>query len=602
MILKKHFITSFEDKKLDKQFRDQYFSDSIKSLRYAFFLLIFLYSSFGFLDVWMAPVDYFKFWAIRLTVSLLMMIVIFLSFQQSFKKYWQIAISICYVIGGLGIVLMLKELPTAYTYNSGLMLVFMSGYLFIKLRFIYAFISSMVVFTTYNFVVGLSIQDPHLILINNNFFYLGANIVGCFISYNLEQYQRKMFLNGCNLAKQRKDLERNNQLLEFKVKRRTESLLQKNNELATIIKSSEVEALKPHNAHLYKEEILNNIKSDYLSTIGHDIRTPLNAISGFSALLMDPNIEDESRIKYVDFLSKGISQMVALAKEIQIVGQLNTSSLNIQQETISLHHFLVEIKTTLQTQSADLLDFTIEEPPFKVLSIYQDKAKIQFILEQLIKKIILDFQVKKITISYQLVESQFEFIIQYPSSKGKGILNFQTLTATDILLAQIKGVLTHHQLNDFFMNTIFSIPYKEGKISIHELAPEILSIADNKNVVSNFKHTILIAEDNDLNFNFFNIVLGSSYIIHRAINGIEAINLFIKLNPDLILMDIKMPVMGGIEATKRIKYLSLKTPIIALTAFDIQNADATAFSDYIVKPISAEELLSKVRIQLAPLD
>lgn len=602
MILRKLFITSFKDKEIDKQFRDQYYTDSIKQLRYAFLLLILLYSSFGFLDVWMAPVDCFKFWAIRLIVSLLMVIVIFLSFQQSFKKYWQIAISICYVIGGLGIVLMLKELPTAYTYNSGLMLVFMSGYIFIKLRFIYAFFSSMIVFITYNLVVGLSIQDSHLILINNNFFYLGANIVGCFISYNLEQYQRKMFLNGCNLAKQQKSLERNNQLLEFKVKRRTESLLQKNNELASVIKSRETEVSEAKDEHLYKQEILNNIKSEYLSTIGHDIRTPLNAISGFSALLMDPNIEDESRIKYVDFLSKGISQMVALAKEIQIVGQLNTSNLSIQQETISLHHFLLEIKTTVQNQSAEFIDFTIEEPPFKVLSIFQDKAKIQFILEQLIKKIILDFHVKKITISYQLVKSQFDFIIQYPYSKSKEILDRETLTPTDILSAQINGIITHHPLNDFLMNTIFSIPFKEGKINIQELAPKVTLINDNNNVVPKFKHTILIAEDNDLNFNFFNIVLGSSYIIHRAITGIEAIDLFIKLNPDLILMDIKMPVMGGVEATKRIKYLSLKTPIIALTAFDLQNADATTFSDYIVKPISAEDLLSKVRKQLAPLD
>ena len=111
---------------------------------------------------------------------------------------------------------------------------------------------------------------------------------------------------------------------------------------------------------------------------------------------------------------------------------------------------------------------------------------------------------------------------------------------------------------------------------------------------------ILIEEEDEVNFNFYNIVLSKYYRVFRARNGAEAVDLFIKNNPNIILMDIQMPIMGGIEASNQIKSLSLNTPIIALTAFESENTDEFNFTDFMIKPVPVNELLLKVRKYLAP--
>ncbi len=106
----------------------------------------------------------------------------------------------------------------------------------------------------------------------------------------------------------------------------------------------------------------------------------------------------------------------------------------------------------------------------------------------------------------------------------------------------------------------------------------------------NNQKTILVAEDVDSNFLLLKALIGKEFILIRAFNGLEAVNLFKVSSPDLILMDIKMPEMNGLEATKAIRKESADIPIIALTAFAFESDRIEALNagctDFLTKPIS----------------
>ena len=116
-------------------------------------------------------------------------------------------------------------------------------------------------------------------------------------------------------------------------------------------------------------------------------------------------------------------------------------------------------------------------------------------------------------------------------------------------------------------------------------------------------HTILIAEDVYENYFLLETLFGKQYQLYHALNGQEAIDMFETYHPDLILMDIKMPVMDGFEATRRIRTLSKTIPIIALTAFAFEREKEIAkqceFTDYVVKPIDIKELKKLIAKVLA---
>ena len=107
--------------------------------------------------------------------------------------------------------------------------------------------------------------------------------------------------------------------------------------------------------------------------------------------------------------------------------------------------------------------------------------------------------------------------------------------------------------------------------------------------------TILIAEDTDSNFLLLNIILRKRYNLIRAYDGQEAVRLYREHHPDIILMDIKMPIMDGLEATREIRKENKDIVIIALTAnafdSDKQKSADAGCNDYMTKPIIATELL-----------
>jgi CheY-like chemotaxis protein len=112
------------------------------------------------------------------------------------------------------------------------------------------------------------------------------------------------------------------------------------------------------------------------------------------------------------------------------------------------------------------------------------------------------------------------------------------------------------------------------------------------------KKTILVAEDEDSNYELVKIVLHKRYRLIRAHNGIEAVTLNEEEHPDLILMDIRMPEMNGLDATRIIKEVDSHTPVIALSAYafeeNIREAKIAGCDEFMAKPFKVENLIEMV--------
>jgi PAS domain S-box-containing protein len=227
------FTLSFREE-LEETFLDEYRDKSLWHVRVALLLAIFFYGIFGVLDAWLVPEVKQQLWAIRYTIFLPSVFAVFLfSFSPRFKRYMQLCLSAVILLAGLGIVVMIliAPYPGNYSYYAGLILVFIYGYTFFKLRFIWATLTGWMIVVAYELGAVWLSETPIPILVNNNFFFLSGNILGMFACYSIELYSRKEFIHSRLLEMERKKVHDSNQELEKRVEERTAQLLRANKKL-----------------------------------------------------------------------------------------------------------------------------------------------------------------------------------------------------------------------------------------------------------------------------------------------------------------------------------------------------------------------------------
>ncbi len=206
----RHILTGFAEK-LEDEYYEDFFRTSLPIVRVAILLGFALYSLFGILDIWVVPVHKQEVWFIRYAIVCPLLAAAFvLTFTGFFIKYMQIIMTVISFFAGFGIVVMIgftleSELGFKF-YYAGLMLVLMWIYALVRLRFIYASAVSWVITITYE-VVAVSINrllgtpDNVTVFINNNFFFISANVIGMFASFTIEWYMRKNFLLRMEIQK-----------------------------------------------------------------------------------------------------------------------------------------------------------------------------------------------------------------------------------------------------------------------------------------------------------------------------------------------------------------------------------------------------------------
>ena len=359
-----------------------------------------------------------------------------------------------------------------------------------------------------------------------------------------------------------------------------------------------------------KAEESDRLKSAFLANMSHEIRTPLNAIVGFSSLLVEAE-DVELRQSYMSLVEENNGLLLNLISDILDISKIEAGTIEISMTSVDIFRLCQEVIANFlpKTRSEKVLLCFDENSPQIVIDA--DKNRIVQILSNFITNALKFTTEGAITLSYTLEnDAQIRFCV---TDTGKGIPAEQQ---HDVFNRFVK-------LDSFSQGTGLGLPICRslvermgGKIGVEsregegssfwfvlpytsdiQKVPEIVTSGGDQvsNVISrNYKPLILVAEDIESNYLLIEALLRKDYRLLRANNGNEVIELFNTQTPDLILMDMKMPGMNGIDTTTMLRKTGTQIPIVALTAFAYDNdkllASEAGCNDFLTKPISPPEL------------
>jgi PAS domain S-box-containing protein len=386
----------------------------------------------------------------------------------------------------------------------------------------------------------------------------------------------------------------------------------------TEIKRTESEFKKARD----KAEESDRLKSAFMANMSHEIRTPMNGVLGFAELLKMPGLTDEKQRTFIDVIEKSGQRMLTIIDDLIDISRIEAGMAEIKNESTDLRKLLSDLLLLFMPESEKrgiALKSNIQLPS-KEFFIEADKTKLAQVITNLLKNALkftekgsielgcrindhsnLFFYVKDtgMGITPALLNKIFERFRQGDSSdkqEGVGLGLAISKAYIELMGGKIKVESEPGEGSVFS----FTIPFngQEMPLTAQEVESP-LSLLPCLN--------ILIAEDDEISYFFLKESLSQKHIFtQRASNGQEAVDMIrnqSKIN--LVLMDIRMPVMDGIEAIKQIKKIKPETPIIAQSAFatekEIHHSFEAGCDDYITKPIDIHVLLNKISFYTASL-
>ncbi len=369
-----------------------------------------------------------------------------------------------------------------------------------------------------------------------------------------------------------------------------------------------------------KAEKASQMKSLFLANMSHEIRTPLNAIEGFSRVMAETD-SAEDRMKYMEIVESNNSRVLALIDEILDLSRVEAGEVTIKKQMVDLSELCRTIQLIFKFRCPDTIQLTTSKPNMNVL-LNTDANRITQIFSNLISNALKHTTEGRITYGYRLKNDgqEVEFFV---TDTGTGIAPedlediFKTYVSRDaeaqkgyglglslckIIVEKMGGTIGVDSKLGEGSTFYFTIPF-EGSIG---------GMVRNGHTTTNSRtirvttHTnmqsaplILVAEDEDSNYELVRIVLQKRYRLLRAKNGIEAVTLSEDEHPNLILMDIRMPDMNGLDATRIIKEVNHDIPIVALSAYafeeNIREAKEAGCNEFMAKPFRVEDLLDVVQ-------
>ena len=396
----------------------------------------------------------------------------------------------------------------------------------------------------------------------------------------------------------------------------------------------------------------DRMKTEFLQSMCHEIRTPLNAIVGFSRIIAE-STDAEERKNYYDIVEANNERLLQLINEILDLSKIEAGMVEFTIAPMRLHLLCNEIYNALKFRCPMGVELVYEASDEDIV-IEGDKNRIFQVVSNLIGNAFKFTTNGSVSYGYRRKGSEIEFHV---SDTGIGIEadklskvferfvkvnNFAQGTGLGLsicktIIERLGGTISVSSEMGKGTTFLFTLPLSESKKEAAAKQKETTDgqkeTADEQNktsgtnlnasgnteksdTVSDSREepqelqepqepeaskapTILIAEDTDSNYVLVKAILGKLYRLERAKDGMEAVTMFEELHPELILMDMKMPNLGGLDATKIIRELSPKTPIIALTAYayehDKQAAIDAGCNDFLTKPYTQEVLKEMIK-------
>lgn len=360
---------------------------------------------------------------------------------------------------------------------------------------------------------------------------------------------------------------------------------------------------------LERAEESDKLKTAFLQNMSHEIRTPLNAISGFAGLLDNADLPEDKRRSFIQIIQDSSNQLISIVTDILTISALETKQEKLNISKVCINKVLTELFEIFkpQTKKISISINTEQQLTEEQSEIFTDKTKITQILSNLLSNALKFTQEGSVEFGYSLFDNQLKF---YVKDSGIGIKPefhskiFERFRQADKSINKLySGTGLGLAISKAFVELLdgkiwvesefgkgstfyFTIPYKSVN-KIENINPQVKQS-------SKFK-SIIVAEDEEFNYLYLKELLSNYGLkIIYAKDGKEAIEKY-KLNPniDLILMDIKMPVMTGDIAAMVIKSSNSNIPIIAQSAYALNFERAKyegIFDGYLTKPIKAEEL------------
>lgn len=384
------------------------------------------------------------------------------------------------------------------------------------------------------------------------------------------------------------------------------------------------EAIKVSNIQLKtakeKAEESDRLKSAFLANMSHEIRTPMNGIIGFSVMLADPTLPKDTRDSYIKIVNSSCDQLLHIVNDIIDISRIEAGQIDLTESSFDLLVLIDEVisfyELAAKEKGIGLIKETIPEILSVNPSVRSDRTKIRQVLDNLLSNavkfthsgritfrcsvqdnfILIEIEDTGIGIAKELQGIVFERFRQVETSfsrqyGGTGL----GLSITKAYIEKLGGDL--HLTSELGKGSVFSfrLPYKPAK---NEEKTERLDLkrAELKKGI-----TVLVVEDEEINWFYLNEILKKSVTTINAVNGKQAIDL-IKKHPEIsiVLMDIKLPDINGLELTGMMKDLNSNLKIIAQTAFALTGDREKAFeagcSGYITKPVDKDELLKLIAL------
>lgn len=378
-------------------------------------------------------------------------------------------------------------------------------------------------------------------------------------------------------------------------------------------KETELELIKA------KEKAVESdrLKTEFISNMSHEIRTPMNGILGFSKFLNKENLSSEKRKHHINIIQNSGNQLMRVIDDILEISKLGTNQVKISEKEICLNDLFLELFSVFDIKAKENKTplYIRKGLSDKDSKIFTDETKLIKILSNLLENSLKFTNTGFIEFGYKKLNSDIEI---YVKDTGIGInpdkqdIIFERFSQEEKELSKNVGGLglglSIAKENTELLGGKITLESEKGKgatffvtIPYKPANPDTTKSDFNKfkDKIEHDKFTIIIAEDEEVNFLYIETLLDNEMEIEceilHAKNGKEAIEICKQnTNINLILMDLKMPIMNGFEATKKIKEFRPNLSIVAQTAYrsneDKEKAFMAGCNDFISKPISEETL------------
>ena len=371
-----------------------------------------------------------------------------------------------------------------------------------------------------------------------------------------------------------------------------------------------------------RAEQSDKLKSAFLANMSHEIRTPLNAIVGFSDLLMVTEDQEEKE-EFIQIINANNELLLKLINDILDLSKIEAGSVELKYEDFDLAVYFNELAASMHRRVVNPQVRLVPLNPYETCTVRLDKNRLAQILTNFVTNAIKYTSKGTIEMGYEKIDENIRLYVRdtgigIPEDKKDKVFHrFEKLDefaqGTGLGLSICKAIVEACRgeigfESEFDKGSLFwaVLPCQFDSVDSEPTSSRRNNEkdADNENVLDSEEtkkvpKRVLVVEDIQSNFFLVSSILKNKCQLLHAPNGLEAVEIVRTQPVDLVLMDMKMPVMDGRTATSEIRKFNAEIPIIALTAhaFDADRVAAlkAGCDDYLVKPINGAKLMQTLK-------